>query len=231
MEQLPSIIHESWHPFLQPIFDTDFSIRIIKNQILPTNDFYPEKQNIFRVFSMPIQDIKVVIIGQDPYPNPFQAIGLAFAINENCNMPASLKVIAREIKNEGLKSGFYDSDIREWRNLSHLVEQGVFLLNTALTVQRGKAGSHLNLWESFTRQVIKIIAKEVDPVWLLLGQKAQSLIPYIQKIGSLENRIVIAPHPAAETYSGGKAGFYGSDCFNYVNLILEEVKNKSVIKW
>jgi uracil-DNA glycosylase len=231
MEQLPSIIHESWHPFLQPIFDNDFSLQLIKNQILPTNNFYPEKHNIFRVFSMPIQDIKVVILGQDPYPNENQAIGYAFAVNQNCKAPASLRIISRELSIEGFETGSFNDYLSDWKNLSHWVDQGVFLLNTALTVEKKKAGSHLNLWVSFTRQIIRIISKEVNPVWLLWGAKAQLFIPYIQEIGSWENHIVIAPHPAAETYSGGKAGFYGSDCFNHVNLLLEEVKNKSVIKW
>lgn len=65
MEKLPSIIHESWHPFLQPIFDNSPDLERIRDLILPTNNFYPEKQNIFRVFSMPMDEIKVVILGQD----------------------------------------------------------------------------------------------------------------------------------------------------------------------
>ena len=228
MEQLPSIIHESWHPFLQPIFDTDFALQIIKNQILPTNNFYPEKHNIFRVFSMPMQDIKVVILGQDPYPNVNQAIGYAFAVYKECTMPASLRIIAKEVADEGFG---IEVDLRDWKTLQHWTNQGVFLLNTALTVEKKKAGSHIDLWKSFTRQVIEVISKEVNPIWLLWGAKAHSFIPYIQKGTDLVNHIVTAPHPAAETYSGGKAGFYGSDCFSYVNLILQEEKNKNVIKW
>ena len=87
MEQLPSVIHPSWHPFLERVFDNDFTLQLLKNKILPNCTYYPHPSNIFRVFSMPINDIKVVILGQDPYPNDGQAIGYAFAVDEKVRKP------------------------------------------------------------------------------------------------------------------------------------------------
>lgn len=227
MEKLPSIIHESWHPFLQPIFDNDFSLKLIQNQILPKDNFYPAKRDIFKVFSMPLKDIKVVILGQDPYPQEGQAIGLSFAVSETTNFPASLRIIQQEV----------GKDID--RTLSTWVNQGVFLLNTALTVERGKAGSHLFLWKGFTNRVIRIIAAEAAPIWLLWGRKAQEAKILIDNEiyrhtdeyhQSLNNVMLLAPHPAAEAYAGGKAGFYGCHHFQIVNNLLS-LNNKPIINW
>lgn len=231
MEKLPQIIHESWHPFLQPIFDYDFGLKLVKNQVL-SKPFYPAKENIFRIFSMPMQNIKVVILGQDPYINKGQANGYAFAVNEDCPMPASLQIIAKEIELEGLKSGFYDSDIPHWRTLESWVEQGVFLLNTALTVAPRISNSHLDFWSSFTRQVIKIIAKEIHPIWALWGRKAQAFIPFINgnENENWNNHVFYAPHPAAEAYANGTAGFYYCGHFKAINQALSN-KNQTIINW
>ena len=227
MEKLPSIIHESWHPFLQPLFDSDFSLQLIKNHIFPANNFYPEKRDIFKVFSMPLKDIKVVILGQDPYPQEGQAIGLSFAVSETTPIPTSLRVIQTEVGKE------LD------RTLSNWVEQGVFLLNTALTVEKGKAGSHLNFWKGFTNRVIRIIAAEAAPIWLLWGKKAQEVkilieaenYKHVDEQGqALHNVVLQAPHPAAEAYAGGKAGFYGCNHFHTVNSLLS-LNNKPIINW
>lgn len=237
MPKLPKLIHESWHPFLQPLFDEDFSVKLLNNQILPNCNYYPEAQNIFRVFSMPMDQIRVVILGQDPYPNKDQAIGLSFAVNQNCPMPKSLTIIANEVMMEYSDTGQFYNDLlllqkSEWRTLQHWVDQGVFLLNAALTVEEKKIGSHMQLWQMFVWRVVGIIAKEVSPIWLLWGKKAQEVTSIIR--GRENNRgdniILNAPHPAAEAYAGGKAGFYGCNHFKIVNHLLEE-KNKTIIQW
>lgn len=214
MEKLPSIIHETWHPFLQPIFDDDFSLKILKNHILPNCEFYPEAQNIFRVFSMPLNNIKIVILGQDPYPNEGQAIGYAFAVSESISKPVSLKVIEKEVGHE------LDRTLQTWIN------QGVFLLNTALTVQAKKAGSHIDYWKSFTIQVIRIISQYVSPIWFLWGKKAQEFEVHILATDySKKNVILKAPHPAAESYTGFKAGFLGCNHFKTANEILAQTNS------
>lgn len=222
MEPIPSIIHESWHKLLQPLFD-DEKMKIIKHEILPSSPFYPLPENIFRVFSMPLQDIKVVILGQDPYPNG-EAIGYAFAINENYNKPASLRIIESELINSykiGLQHGWsFDKTLQRW------VNQGVFLLNTALTVEYKNAGSHLKYWEWFSIEVIRSISFEANPLWLLWGKKAQNYSSVIQK--NPNATIINAPHPAAQCYGGDK--FVGTSVFIKANEYLVSV-GKEPIKW
>lgn len=245
MEIIPQIIHKSWHEHLQPLFD-DPKMILLKDKILPTCDFYPNGGDIFKVFSMPLQDIKVVALGQDPYPNG-EAIGLAFAVKETKNIPASLKIIGGEIYNED-HTALHHPDITplnpKWKTLQHWVDQGVFLLNSGLTVERRNSGSHIGIWHWFTRQIVGIISKEVTPIWLLWGAKAQTLKGYISNakieysnITSIPahtrnvNVILEAPHPAAETYSGstGKK-FTGCNHFNKCNEILKS-KGRPPIYW
>ena len=97
-QRIPGIIHPSWHEHLQPLFN-DRKMNLIRDQILSNPHlFYPATENIFRIFAMPLDKIKVVIIGQDPYSKG-EAIGKAFAVNENTPIPPSLKIIKDEIMN------------------------------------------------------------------------------------------------------------------------------------
>lgn len=239
MERMPSIIHPSWHPFLQPLFN-DKRMIAIRDKLLSSDDYYPSSENIFRVFSMPLSEIKVVILGQDPYPNG-EAIGLAFAVNKNCKIPGSLRIIHKEVENT-VESPDPSTrvDKLSWITLEHWVSQGVFLLNTALTVKRKGAGSHLTEWEWFTGEVIKIIGREASkPLWLLWGAKAQKFKNFIpdylimdeQDIEMINptNGVFIAPHPAAELY-GGPQKFTGCNHFNMVNRILE-LRKQEKINW
>jgi uracil-DNA glycosylase len=215
MEKLPSIIHASWHPYLQNLFNNDFPLQLLKNKILPTCKFYPEPQNIFRVFSMPINDIKVVILGQDPYSHQGQAIGYAFAVAKGIRKPASLKIIEKELGHE------LDETLESWIN------QGVFLLNTALTVEEKKPYSHLQYWRSFIVSVIRIIESSVSPIWMLWGASAKEfsiIIETTAHYGSLKT-ILTAPHPAAEAYIGGKTRFYGCNHFKIANEILAKTNS------
>jgi uracil-DNA glycosylase len=248
MSNIAKIIHPSWHIHLQPLFDNS-KMDLIKNQLLPNCTFYPEAEYIFRVFSMPVSNIKVVILGQDPYFNG-SAIGYAFAVNEKSPYPKSLDVILKEVLRPQTSEEYVKFKVEnpEWKTLQHWVQQGVFLLNTALTVEIGKAGSHLGQWQWFIREVIKVISQEVKPVWLLWGSKAQSYRDYIygastikniggdtSKIVSLvdvqgKNHILEAYHPAAGAYSGGKNTFEGCNHFNICNEILK-LKEENIINW
>lgn len=241
MEQLPPTIHESWHVHLQPLFD-DPKMLMIKNEILPKCSFYPEKANIFNVFKMPISAIKVVILGQDPYPNG-EAIGYAFSVDEYKPASASLRVIQKELTySEAPMHPDVSIMIKSWKPLAHWRQQGVFLLNTALTVQKDDAGSHIGYWKWFTRQVIEIIANNTSGVvWLLWGSHAKAYKEFIQpKIEGIPLDAVLpdsnfhfvfeANHPAAESYPDSKYKFTGCNHFNLVNKALS-LQNKSIIKW
>lgn len=224
MGQLPLVIHKSWHPYLSYQFELG-DLNFLNHVVLSKCTYYPEAKNIFRVFSMPLGDIKVVILGQDPYPQPNQAIGYAFAVSENTSTPKSLSIIYKEVMDTCWELGHspdnYPASMLEWKTLEHWREQGVFLLNTALTVEHGKPGSHTVYWGNFTKFVIGVISKEVNPVWLLWGlhaQKYESMIRALQP--NNYGNILKAPHPAAEIYSNGKAGFYGSNHFQKANQLL-----------
>lgn len=247
MEKIPDIIHPSWHEYLQPLFD-DKKMLLIKNQVLPRCKFYPESDKIFRVFNMPVQDIKVVILGQDPYFNG-SANGFAFAVNQQTMLPKSLQIIKNEIINSQVERDTYvNIESAKWRTLSHWNQQKIFLLNTALTVEVGIAGSHTGQWQWFTREVIKVISKVSRPVWLLWGSKAKSYKDYILHgvvvknsesaidqyrsaiITDKSNPILEADHPAAESYPNSKFKFSGCNHFNLCNHILK-LRDKTIINW
>jgi len=200
--KIPVTIHESWYRSLQPHFQDSSTVTFLKRNILPSHIFFPPTEDIFNVFKMPIHKIKLVILGQDPYPNTGQAIGYAFAIDKNTSKPPSLRIIEKELGHT------LSNELTEWR------KQGVFLLNTALTVKAKTAGSHLMYWKEFTKSVINEISRVNPCSWLLMGKHAQSFELYIQEEGNI---IYKTPHPAAETYAGGKAGFYGSNVFKKIN--------------
>lgn len=213
--------HPSWVLVQEELF-TDPKLIELNQTVLPKENFFPKKEDIFNVFSMPLDEIKVVILGQDPYPNPGDAIGYSFAVNASSRVPASLRIIGQELVNEG----FEPNRGAEWKTLKHWTEQGVFLLNTALTVRARKAGSHLKYWKDFTEKLVETIAKtNRNCVWMLWGKKAQAYKEIIRPAHILE-----APHPAAEAYAGGSAGFYGCNHFNRANQILESL-GKSKINW
>lgn len=240
MEKIPDIIHPSWHPYLQELFNNQKMI-MIKNHVLPKCKYYPESDKIFRVFSMPLNDIKVVILGQDPYYNG-SAIGYSFAVNQATAIPKSLQIIKSEIINSGVeRDTLVNIESVKWRTLSHWVQQKIFLLNTALTVEVGVAGSHTGQWQWFTREVIKIISKEAKPVWLLWGSKAKSFKDYIFSYhgykaeeglirSPLVNYGLEADHPAAESYPGSKYKFTGCNHFKLCNDVLK-LQQKTIINW
>jgi len=227
-------IHKDWNSVMNILYQEPLST--LNEQILPNISYQPKAPDIFNVFSVPINSIKVVILGQDPYPTPGDAVGLSF-INGTDKIPVSLRNIYKEILDS---TGIEEVHPKQWQ------EQGVFLLNTALTVETGKAGSHLKYWENFTKRVITHISINQPCLWVLWGRKAEAFSLNIDKkymvkgydkntienipINPDWNYVLTAPHPAAEAYAGGNAGFFGCNHFYYINSIL---KNKSLkeIKW
>src|SRR5690606_12585838 len=115
-----------WHKYLQPLFD-DIKMEKIRDSVLSGIVFYPESENIFKVFSMPLEDIKVVILGQDPYPNG-EAIGLAFAVKEGTKLPGSLRVIKQEVYSSLPAIGDRADSVvplDNWETLEHWTKSGV----------------------------------------------------------------------------------------------------------
>ena len=179
-------------------------------------NFLPSYKLIFKSLEVNPDDVKVVIVGQDPYPNSQHAMGLAFSVPAEVGvLPASLKNIYKELEADlGI--------IRENGDLSAWLEQGVLLLNMSLTVLPNESGSHSKIgWQVITQQIISDVAKR-GAVAVLWGREAQLMSKYF----ALEDQF-IAPHPSPLSVY---RGFYGSKPFSKVNSRLVE-KGLTPIKW
>lgn len=187
-----------------------------------TTTVFPEKQNIFKAFSLTkLDNLKVVILGQDPYHGFGQAQGLAFSTPANIKNPPSMQNILKEIQSDlGKKSICEDGDLTPW------AKQGVLLLNTILTVEEAKPKSHHNLgWEVFTDNIIKYISDNCkDTIFILWGSPA---ISKTKLIDTKKHHILTAPHPSPLS---SYRGFFGCKHFSQTNNILKSL-NKEPIVW
>ncbi|WP_066359507.1 uracil-DNA glycosylase [Aliarcobacter cryaerophilus] len=187
-----------------------------------TTTVFPEKQNIFKAFSLTkLDNLKVVILGQDPYHGFGQAQGLAFSTPANIKNPPSMQNILKEIQSDlGKKSICEDGDLTPW------AKQGVLLLNTILTVEEAKPKSHHNLgWEVFTDNIIKYISDNCkDTIFILWGSPA---ISKTKLIDIKKHHILTAPHPSPLS---SYRGFFACKHFSQTNNILKSL-NKEAIIW
>lgn len=192
------------------------------NKRYETTTVFPEKQNIFKAFSLTkLDNLKVVILGQDPYHGFGQAQGLAFSTPANIKNPPSMQNILKEIQSDlGKKSICEDGDLTPW------AKQGVLLLNTILTVEEAKPKSHHNLgWEVFTDNIIKYISDNCeDTIFILWGSPAISKTKLIDR---KKHHILTAPHPSPLS---SYRGFFGCKHFSQTNDILKSL-NKEAIIW
>src|SRR5699024_10070694 len=181
---------------------------------------YPARENVYQAFDLtPLDNVKVVILGQDPYHGPNQAHGLAFSVQPDAKFPPSLRNIYKEL----------ESDIGCKRTSPHLqdwAKEGVLLLNTVLTVEAHKAHSHKNIgWEIFTNEIIKSISRELeDVVFILWGKPAQEKIKLID---TERHHIIKSVHPSPLS---AHRGFFGSKPFSETNQFLKS-KGKEPINW
>ncbi len=181
---------------------------------------YPARENFYQAFDLtPLDNVKVVILGQDPYHGPNQAHGLAFSVQPDAKFPPSLRNIYKEL----------ESDIGCKRTSPHLqdwAKEGVLLLNTVLTVEAHKAHSHKNIgWEIFTNEIIKSISRELeDVVFILWGKPAQEKIKLID---TERHHIIKSVHPSPLS---AHRGFFGSKPFSETNQFLKS-KGKEPINW
>ena len=192
---------------------------------------FPKKEEVFNAFKLTsFKDIKVCIIGLDPYPGlcrktkiPY-ANGLAFSVNKGCTIPASLKNIFKELKNDLDIDNTEHGDLTEWAN------QGVFLLNTQLSVIQGNSDSHL-FWRPLTDFVIKYISENTeDTIFLAWGRKALKKMDLVDKE---KHHIFASSHPSplgAYRTMGNYHSFNGSKIFSKINNKLKEL-GKTPIKW
>lgn len=217
---------KSWDKlFDQYTFDLDTQY----NCKLPV---YPPKNCVFRAFEIPVDRIKIVLLGQDPYHGPGQAHGLSFSVPAGIPIPPSLRNIYKELQNEfpernytfgsGIdvsKTGVFETSIAHNSpcfqqgysgDLSQWAERGIFLLNAALTVEEGRPNSHADIWTEFTDDVIKyIVDNNEDCIFLLLGNYAKTKDKFIKN----KKRIVYGVHPSPLS---AHRGFFNSGIFKEV---------------
>ncbi|MEZ7765776.1 uracil-DNA glycosylase [Gemella sp. 27098_8_92] len=179
---------------------------------------YPPKELVFKVFDLPLQDIKVVILGQDPYHNPGQACGLSFSVNDGVPLPKSLINIYKELYDDLGITPAKTGNLEKW------FKQGIFLLNSVLTVEEYSPASHSNVgWQDFTDYIIETISqKNNNVVFVLWGSYARSKKTLID---SSRHKIIESPHPSPLS---AYRGFFGSKVFSRINSYLEEVGKKPI---
>jgi uracil-DNA glycosylase len=216
-------IEDSWKSRLKTEFDKPYFgqlIDFVKHEY-QTQTVYPPGKEIFRAFDKcNFDDVKVVIIGQDPYHGPGQANGLCFSVRDGVRMPPSLVNIFKEIQKDLGKPIPTSGDLERWAN------QGVLLLNATLTVRAASAGSHQNKgWETFTDAVIQTISDERENVVFLLWGA------YAQKKGEIIDRkkhlVLMSAHPSP--FSADR-GFFGCKHFSKANEYLKG-KGLKEIEW
>lgn len=227
-------IEASWKDALKEEFEKDYFIKLtefVRNEYRQ-HTCYPPGNEIFNAFNLcPLSKVKVVILGQDPYHGEGQAEGLCFSVKTGIALPPSLINIFKEVKDDiGTKpqiikdlqgKDMYDGSLRRW------AEQGVFLLNTCLSVRQHEAFSHSRQgWESFTDAVIKIISeKQEHVVFMLWGGPARSK----KKIIDTSKHLVLeSVHPSP--LSANRGGWFGNHHFSRCNAWLQE-KGLTPIVW
>jgi uracil-DNA glycosylase len=208
-------IHKSWTPFLQSEFDKPYFSNLTTFVKSEYKQFtcYPPGKAIFNAFEYcHFEDVKVVIIGQDPYHGFGQANGLCFSVNDGIAHPPSLKNIFKEIEND-LSNPYPQSG-----NLERWAKQGVLLLNATLTVRAHQAGSHQNKgWEQFTDSVIKCISEyKKNVVFLLWGGFAKKKASLID---ASKHNILQCGHPSP--LSANRGFWFGNKHFSKTNFLLE----------
>ncbi|WP_300675567.1 uracil-DNA glycosylase [Soonwooa sp.] len=212
----------TWNEILEPIKESAYFKNLWQNvkQEYATNKCFPPKEQIFRALELtPFDEVKVVIIGQDPYHNDNQANGLCFSVTEGVKAPPSLKNIFTELKND-LNIDRSKTELDDWG------KQGVLLLNATLTVKAHEPNSHKDLgWEKFTDFIIQKVSEEKENVvfvlWGAFAQKKAGLI------NPAKHFILQSAHPSPFSVH---RGFYGSKVFSKINDYLVS-KNETAINW
>lgn len=208
-------IEESWKARLQAEFDQPYfeQLTAFVRQEYARGRCYPPGNLIFNAFDLcPFDRVKVVLIGQDPYHEPGQAMGLCFSVNDGIPFPPSLQNIFKEVESDT------GTPVPATGNLTRWAEQGVMLLNATLTVQEHRAGSHQNRgWETFTDAVIRTLAQEKEHlVFILWGSYAQKKGAFIDQGRHL---VLTSAHPSPLS---AHRGFFGNKHFSRANTYLKE---------
>ncbi len=216
-------VNNSWQEYFNKEQRKDYylSLRQFLKEEYSHYTIFPPMNEIFSAFTLtPLEKVRVVLVGQDPYHEKGQAMGLSFSVRENIQMPPSLQNIKKELDNEGYDTSHFTSNLTRW------AEQGVLLMNTTLTVREHEALSHVGRgWEIFTDRCIEILNSHPSPkVFLLWGSNARSKKRMITNPAHL---ILESAHPSPLS---AYRGFFGNNHFIKTNEFLERNGYK-IIEW
>lgn len=223
MLEITSKIHSSWLTGLQREFESDYfkELSSFLSEEAKTNKIYPEGKLVFEAFNQtPFNNIKVVIIGQDPYHGPNQANGMSFSVARGIKIPPSLRNIFKELENDIQAQIPVSGDLTKW------AKEGVLMLNATLTVRDNAPGSHQNKgWEQFTDAVISLISKNKENVVFILWGK------YAQDKGAIidnsKHHLIESAHPSP---FAAYRGFFKSKPFSKTNDFLQS-KDINPVNW
>ncbi len=218
------VISKSWYELLKHKLESEKFKQFSEwlNKEYNSKTIYPKPENVFNAINkVKFDDVKVVIIGQDPYHQPKQAHGLSFSVEGDVVAPPSLKNIFKELNSE---LGCY---IPNNGNLTKWANQGVLMLNSVLTVEYNKPNSHKGKgWEDVTSEIINLLSKRENPVvFLLWGANAKALG---KNIDTTKHYVLSAAHPSP--MSANQGGWFGNGCFAKTNEILNKL-GKNPIDW
>jgi uracil-DNA glycosylase len=221
-------VPESWREALEPVLSSPEARRLggwLSREEANGTIVYPPRGQRLRALELtPLDAVKVVILGQDPYHGPGQAHGLCFSVPEGIATPPSLVNIYKELESDlGVPR-------RPGGNLEHWARQGVLLLNTCLTVEAGKAGSHAGKgWEAITDAAVAAVAKREEPcVFILWGNHARAKAAKVPELSPGTRHLVLtSPHPSPLS---AHSGFFGSKPFSKANAFLQ-AHGRAAIEW
>jgi uracil-DNA glycosylase len=207
---LPELVSQDWAGPLSPAAPTVARLGdFLRAELAAGRGYLPSGNKILRAFTRPLRDVRVLIVGQDPYPTPGHAVGLSFSVDRTVRpLPGSLVNIYRELSNDVGVAPPSHGDLSAW------ADQGVLLLNRVLTVQTGVPGSHRGKgWETVTDLAISALVERGGPlVAILWGAQAQSLRPALRG-----TPVIVSPHPSPLSAA---RGFFGSRPFSRANELL-----------
>ncbi|GAA1394099.1 uracil-DNA glycosylase [Pseudonocardia kongjuensis] len=211
---LHEVVEAGWAQALEPVAGAVTAMgEFLRAEIAAGRRYLPAGANVLRAFQQPFDQVRVLIVGQDPYPTPGHAVGLSFSVApETRPLPRSLQNIYREYCEDLGHPAPSSGDLTPW------TEQGVLLLNRCLTVAPGEPGSHRNKgWEEITEQAIRaLVARDAEPmVAILWGRDARNLAPLLEDVPMIESA-----HPSPMS---ADRGFFGSRPFTRANDLLEEI--------
>jgi len=221
---LDELKQTDWWPLLLQAMGEQYwhEVEMFLEQVYAQGTVYPPRELVFNaLLTTPLAQTKVVILGQDPYPNANQAMGLSFSVPANQPLPKSLVNIYKELEDDTGMLAPSNGDLTSW------AAQGVLLLNTVLTVPAGERNGHAQiLWEQLTDAIIKIVAKQNQPVaFILWGKPAQGKEALIEQ--TLQHLIIASPHPSPLS---SYRGFFGSKPFTRANDFLVQ-QGVTPISW